>query len=267
MAQTFFLIILLLQCIVWAKPAAQPSLSIVTTSIGGANPHLLSNQADYNRKVSVSVGSILNQQEAANAAKYNDPSSRSRSPVGTRSVPNNDEPTALRVQHSFDPKTPSVETNVYGEKITSAAISYLQPDLSRVTLAKLRVILGADYDDAWMSVDPRPPGTDSSGYPPTAASHRLQQQVDALNFTIFDESGPTNLGDRESSLLRKWLLQRATCPVQYVWRDTGNRYWPRWIRHAVCKESAVCSWPAGMQCRLSGSKTLTLLRWVSQAVG
>uniref|UniRef100_A0A5K3F9Y4 Conserved secreted protein n=1 Tax=Mesocestoides corti TaxID=53468 RepID=A0A5K3F9Y4_MESCO len=249
--------------VVLGKPSAHPGLSIVTTSIGGANPHLLPNNADYSRKVSVSVGSILDQQEAA--AKSN--SHRGRSSFGTRSVPSNDEPEALRVPGS-EPYPASADVSLYGEKINSAAVSYLQPDLSHGTLAKLRVILGADYDDAWMSVEPRPPGNETTGYPPSASSHNLQQLVNGLNFTIVDDVPGVGrqaiaLDAKESAFLKRWLLQRATCPVQYVWRDAGTRYWPRWIRHAVCREGSTCSWPPGMQCKPSGSKTLTVLRWVS----
>nr|CDS33550.1 bone morphogenetic protein antagonist noggin [Hymenolepis microstoma] len=250
-----------------SKPSAHPGLSIVTTSIGGAGAHLVPNNADYSRKVSVSVGSILNQQEAAAAASKSE-KDRSRGNVGTRSVPSFD-PTALRLQSSMLSVYPSrmEASSLYGDKYNGASTSYLQPDLSRGTIAKLRVILGADYDDAWMSVEPRPPGNESTGYPPSSAKQKLLQQVGNLNFTIYNDvpgvgRQETHLTEKEADVLRKWLVQKADCPVQYVWRDNGNRYWPRWIRHAVCKEGVACSWPSGMQCKPSGTKTLTLLRWV-----
>ncbi|VDM25242.1 unnamed protein product [Hydatigera taeniaeformis] len=225
--------------------------------------------ADYSRKVSVSVGSVLNQQEAAVAAAKAS-TDHPHGAVGARSVSAYDDPTALRLHSSMLNNYPSrIDiSSFHGEKINSAAISYLQPDLSRGTVAKLRVILGADYDDAWMSVEPRPPGNESTGYPPSSSKQNLLRQVEAMNFSIFDESpGAMHqeipLSEKESNILRRWLVQRADCPVQYVWRDNGNRYWPRWIRHAVCKEAVACSWPPGMQCKPSGTKTLTLLRWVS----
>ena len=265
-----FIIAVYFICLSLSKPSAHPGLSIVTTSIGGAGSHLIPNNPDYTRKVSVSVGSILSQQEiAAAAAKAN--SERPRGTVGTRSVSVYDDPTALRLHTSVLNAYPSSRVelnNFHGEKINSAAISYLQPDLSRGTIAKLRVILGADYDDAWMSVEPRPPGNETTGYPPSPSKQNLLQQVESLNFSYIEDVpgiGPqeVRLTEKESNALRKWLVRRADCPVQYIWRDNGNRYWPRWIRHALCKEAVVCSWPPGMQCKPSGTKTLTLLRWVS----
>ncbi|KAM3176256.1 hypothetical protein ACTXT7_006866 [Hymenolepis weldensis] len=251
------------------KPSAHPGLSIVTTSIGGAGAHLAPNNADYSRKVSVSVGSILNQQEAAAAASKAE-TDRPRGNVGTRSVPSFD-PTALRLHASMLSIYPSrmEARSLYGDKYNGASTSYLQPDLSRGTIAKLRVILGADYDDAWMSVEPRPPGNESTGYPPSSAKQNLLQQVENLNFTVYDDipgvgRQETHLTEKDISILRKWLVQKADCPVQYVWRDKGNRYWPRWIRHTVCKEGVACSWPSGMQCKPSGTKTLTLLHWKVQ---
>lgn len=264
------LMFLCLIALIKGKPSAHPGLSIVTTSIGGAGAHLTPNNADYSRKVSVSVGSILNQQEAAAAAAKTD-TDRPRGTVGTRSVSNYD-PTALRLHASMLSAYPSrIDASSYhGDKFNGASLSYLQPDLSRGTIAKLRVILGADYDDAWMSVEPRPPGNESTGYPPSSSKQNLLQLVENLNFTVFDDipgvgRQATRLSEKEANVLRRWLVQRAECPVQYVWRDNGNRYWPRWIRHAVCKEAVACSWPPGMQCKPSGTKTLTLLRWVSDS--
>ncbi|VDK21895.1 unnamed protein product [Taenia asiatica] len=267
MEMSSFLVLSWLISLGFGKPSAHPGLSIVTTSIGGAGPHLIPKNADYSRKVSVSVGSILNQQEAAVAAAKSS-TDRPHGTVGTRSVSAYDDPTALRLHTSMLNAYPSrIDiSSFHGEKINSAAISYLQPDLSRGTVAKLRVILGADYDDAWMSVEPRPPGNETTGYPPSSSKQSLIRQAEAINFSVFDDiSGAKHqeiaLSEKESAVLRKWLVQRADCPVQYVWRDNGNRYWPRWIRHAVCKEAVVCSWPPGMQCKPSGTKTLTLLRW------
>ena len=271
MTSIFLVIPVYLISMVLGKPSAHPGLSIVTTSIGGAGPHLMPTNPDYTRKVSVSVGSILSQQEIAAAAAAKASTERPRGAVGTRSVSMYDDPTALRLHSSLlNAYPPRVEaTNYHGEKINNAAVSYLQPDLSRGTIAKLRVILGADYDDAWMSVEPRPPGNETTGYPPSPSKRNLLQKVESLNFSYIDDasglhgSRVVHLSEKESKALRKWLVQRADCPVQYIWRDNGNRYWPRYIRHAVCKEAVACSWPPGMQCKPSGTKTLTLLRWVS----
>ncbi|VDK84362.1 unnamed protein product [Dibothriocephalus latus] len=80
----------------------------------------------------------------------------------------------------------------------------------------------------------------------------LTKELRRLEFSIVEEipgvgRQKVSLSPKDTELIKRWLLQKATCPVQFVWRDLGNRYWPRWIRHAVCKEGTSCSWPSGMR--------------------
>lgn len=35
-----------------------------------------------------------------------------------------------------------------------------------------------------------------------------------------------------------WLVQRATCPIRYVWDDLGPYFWPRWVRRGECVHDA-----------------------------
>lgn len=268
-----FIFAIFVMDIVCANPAASPALSIVTTSLGSKVPYM----ADYSGKVSVSVGSVLTQQEAAVAAQSSP--IRPRSSMGTRSVQNDPTPSpplpatapAHYDQRTFLSWSPPpvnaaddfsrVDVHVFGERISSSALNYLQPNLNRPTVAKLRVILGSDYNDAWMS--PENPGNRSlTGYFPRTG-HSLIDELNQLNYSLADGDRIHMMNPSEVSIVKKWLLQKSTCPIEYTWKDLGNRVWPKWIRHAVCKEKQACSWPSGMNCRPSGTKTLKLLRWVS----
>ncbi|KAL7054508.1 hypothetical protein AAHC03_026016 [Spirometra sp. Aus1] len=283
-----FRLLPLLFAAILSRSSASPDLDIVTTSVGFGPVSRIASNADYSRKVSVSVGDVLTRQAAAVAASATN--GRVKSAMGPRSVPSNDMPSqpygsrmypnsaslapnalTLNSDNSWSPDDSDdfnrVNVHMFGERINSATLPYLQPNLTPAVVEKLRVILGSNFDHAWMSTErPGTLGNLTTQQEESQQQKALTEELSRQHFTIVEEVAgvgkqKVNLSPKDADLIRRWLLQKATCPVQFVWRDLGNRYWPRWIRHAVCKEGTSCSWPSGMRCKLSGTKTLRLLRW------
>jgi hypothetical protein len=62
-------------------------------------------------------------------------------------------------------------------------------------------------------------------------------------------------------LMEKWLLDKASCPVRFSWKDIGGLFWPRWIKLGECMSGNPCSWPPGMHCVPAESHTIYVLRW------
>ena len=69
------------------------------------------------------------------------------------------------------------------------------------------------------------------------------------------------LGPKASKKLQLWLWQASYCPVLQKWKDLGVRYWPRHINVGRCSKKATCSFPSGMRCRISSTKSVGVLRW------
>ena len=69
------------------------------------------------------------------------------------------------------------------------------------------------------------------------------------------------LGSKASKKLQLWLWQVSHCSVLQKWKDLGVRYWPRHINVGRCSRKATCSFPSGMRCRISKTKTVGVLRW------
>ncbi|KAL9957445.1 hypothetical protein ACROYT_G039079 [Oculina patagonica] len=69
------------------------------------------------------------------------------------------------------------------------------------------------------------------------------------------------LGPKASKKLQLWLWQVSHCSVLQKWKDLGVRYWPRHINVGKCSKKATCSFPSGMKCRASGTKSVGVLRW------
>ena len=84
------------------------------------------------------------------------------------------------------------------------------------------------------------------------------------------------------SVLQDWLVQKATCPVRFIWEDMGKLFWPRYIRKGYCSKGNIpekvqkrvsssladtplieqdCSWPPGMICVPGEEKRLRMLFW------
>ncbi|GFO39178.1 noggin-like [Plakobranchus ocellatus] len=84
--------------------------------------------------------------------------------------------------------------------------------------------------------------------------------------------------------VRRWMIEKATCPVRYVWEDLGLLFWPRYIRRGFCSFNSLsaslktriksssplptdghCSWPSGMFCRNGEEKRLRILVWTCRS--
>ena len=128
----------------------------------------------------------------------------------------------------------------------------------------------------------------------------LMKSLTALNIGRYDPSNKT--GDpwtngkpnrRQAdyavqsvmSAVQDWLVEKATCPVRYIWEDLGTHFWPRYVRRGFCTENTIpdevktrvqsslteerlieqdCSWPPGMFCVSGDAKLLRILSWKCQ---
>ncbi|CAL8073572.1 unnamed protein product [Calicophoron daubneyi] len=191
-------------------------------------------------------------------------------------VPMANSRTVIDEDHSWPPENSQeferVDVRVLGEKIDNKALLQLRPSSSTASVRKLRKILGPDLELEWMSVEP-PVETKKGGrsIPSLLLAEpetRLIGAVENLNFTVLrkmkdsDIVIPVELTVDQVGIMKDWLLQLASCKVDYVWEDLGPLFWPRWIRRGICTNTFSCSWPPGMRCRPSGSKSLKLLRWI-----
>ncbi|CAI2736267.1 unnamed protein product [Schistosoma spindalis] len=174
--------------------------------------------------------------------------------------------------HEFE----RVDIHVLGERIDSKALLQLRPSSTIESIRKLRRILGSDLQYNWMSIE-NPFNLQSLSSKSTRSTllsnipkpdNHLLNIIDELNFTVFrpiNNDGliyPIKMTNDQINIIKTWLLQRATCTMEYIWEDLGPLFWPRWIKRGVCVNTHSCSWPPGMRCRSSGSRSLKLLRWV-----
>ncbi|XP_013413781.1 noggin [Lingula anatina] len=145
-------------------------------------------------------------------------------------------------------------------------------DFDKETLLKL---LGDKYEPLYMST--RQPY--ESIYSPNGTleydfknnrrpTGKMPHSIRNMDFSVLHlPEGPnikTKIGHRLSKKLQRLLWAYTYCPVNYVWKDLGVRFWPRWLREGRCYNGRSCSIPEGMTCKPSGSKYLTLLRWHCQ---
>ncbi|CAH8669685.1 unnamed protein product [Heterobilharzia americana] len=194
------------------------------------------------------------------------------SKASQHSIVNEDRSWPPEYSHEFE----RVDVRVLGERIDSKALLHLRPSSTAASIRKLRRILGADLQSDWMSIE-TPPNSLSSSIKSTRSTlspnipkpdNHLVTAVEELNFTVFrsvNDDGliyPIKMTIDQVNIMKMWLLQRATCGMEYIWEDLGPLFWPRWIRRGVCVNTHSCSWPPGMRCRSSGSRALKLLRWV-----
>nr|CAH8873434.1 unnamed protein product [Trichobilharzia regenti] len=194
------------------------------------------------------------------------------SKASQHSIVNEDRSWPPEHSHEFE----RVDVRVLGERIDSKALLHLRPSSTAASVRKLRRILGSDLQNEWMSIEtPLNSLTSSSKSTRSTLSssipkpdNHLLSAVEDLNFTVFrsvNDDGliyPIKMTNDQVNVIKMWLLQRATCPMEYIWEDLGPLFWPRWIRRVVCINTHSCSWPPGMRCRSSGSRALKLLRWV-----
>lgn len=134
---------------------------------------------------------------------------------------------------------------------------------------KLRRFLGKSFDPAFMSVVKpnelleKPNGTvvykfrkgrpkgKMPGYIKSFASYRL---ADGRKMRL-------RIKKRTKQKVQRYLWGLNHCPVQYVWRDLGLRFWPRWIREGICYSGRSCSIPPGMKCKPFKEIQKIILRW------
>ncbi|KAF5406148.1 hypothetical protein PHET_00373 [Paragonimus heterotremus] len=67
--------------------------------------------------------------------------------------------------------------------------------------------------------------------------------------------------------LRRLVTEYSNCPVHYVWKDQGAKYWPRWIKQGQCTNlrGQSCSIPPGMYCHEASYINLVILRYLCLA--
>ncbi len=155
-----------------------------------------------------------------------------------------------------------VDINILGRSIDGATFHNLRPDSTRTNARKLRKILGGYFDRQWMSVEAPRSLNDPKDLPTPGPDTELVRQVDLLNYTFFDAAGAHFEVQRQLlSVFKSWLVRKASCPINYFWEDLGPLFWPRWVRRGHCVPTHTCSWPSGMRCRPSRSRSVRLLQW------
>ena len=138
------------------------------------------------------------------------------------------------------------------------------PKRKNMKREKLLKKLGKDYNPRFMSfVKP-----DSNKREPEVTTKYtldplLLGELRNLNLSSFIEDNKDDLVRKPDvqKVMEKWLLQRASCPIHFVWDDLGTYFWPRWVRKGNCGNDFPCSWPPGMHCVPAESQTIFLLRW------
>ncbi|KDR14442.1 Noggin-2 [Zootermopsis nevadensis] len=151
-------------------------------------------------------------------------------------------------------------------------------DLDEQTLLKL---MGQDFDSRWMR---RTHPSHTHIQDGTAGDIEDRATVRTLREMAGEELQllPDELVPPENrAAVIAWLVQRATCPIRYVWDDLGPYFWPRWVRRGECVHDAgvettsegrnssrrtntrntPCSWPPGMLCVPGVARNLQILRW------
>lgn len=136
------------------------------------------------------------------------------------------------------------------------------PDENALNIKLLKGILGQrNYDFSWMSIN-----TPSKIYEPANVDIPTNKRLDILlsfkNYTLTDDNGqiieaPSNI----IKAIRRWMVQQATCKIDYLWKRLDDSHWPIWIKHGVCNSRESCSWPPGMNCQPNGVRKLKLLKW------
>ncbi|XP_071107926.1 noggin-2-like [Haliotis cracherodii] len=151
------------------------------------------------------------------------------------------------------------------EGIVETRDKYYDPRPEEVNRKKLMALLGSDYDREFMSVKSprRKNGTLEYKFHkgrPVGKKPGFLRLIQTMQL----QDGPTlklKVSKKDRRKFQKFLWSYSYCPVKYVWRDLGGRFWPRWIRDGLCSTQRSCSLPPGMVCKPSKSTTKTILRW------
>jgi len=160
--------------------------------------------------------------------------------------------------NGFDDSKENIQTSV-GDRSTPDP--HL-PGENALNIKLLHTILGhRNYDSSWMSIN-----TPSKIYEPAnidvPANKRLDTFLSFKNYTLTDENGHSLDVSQEIVMgIRRWLVQEASCKIDYIWKKIDESYWPLWVKHGVCNSRESCSLPPGMSCQPNGLKKLNLLKW------
>lgn len=127
-------------------------------------------------------------------------------------------------------------------------------DLAERTLKRK---LGRNFDPVFMSINS----------PPVVENRTALEAQSRLMGPIPNQLKQLDLvtvGKKARRKFTQWLWAYTHCPVGYVWKDLGVRFWPRYVKEGQCLNERSCSFPAGMFCMPDKSVTKTFLRWYCQ---
>ncbi|CAL8096854.1 unnamed protein product [Calicophoron daubneyi] len=266
-------------------PPLRPSLSSREGDSRASSNHMEPNKTDYPQlnigglglastaQSHISLGSLSSSLKSVSAPMGIAMSRPSQQEISEKQRGEHETVKVVWPDHHYDSDNPRVSVQVMGQSIDPQVVNHLNPDVSPSKARKLRRILAGSLDREWTSETPPRilrqrglsgsigKGTDgNSDYVDT----KLVQEANNLNFTFRQDSGDQIvLPEMHIQLFRNWLIDKATCEMDFIWEDLGPLFWPRWIRRGVCvnRQSHSCSWPPGMKCRPSGSRALQLLHW------
>ncbi|GAB1598801.1 noggin-3-like [Argonauta hians] len=127
---------------------------------------------------------------------------------------------------------------------------------------KLLQILGKDFNPNIMSINKPKNSNGSLKYIDYPIDTMMLDQVKDLKINLTYDNNTAMIPDLQLiAAIKKWLVKKSSCPVEYTWINIGEFFWPSWIRQGNCIDSGQCSWPPGMRCVSAKSKIINILRW------
>ena len=149
--------------------------------------------------------------------------------------------------------------------------SVFDPPESALNHRKLRKMLGKDFDSEFMGIGRpiiavfQPNGTvemkKRKGRPKEKRPRYIEEVGSPVRYGSQMRLPGLNVNRRTKKTIRKYIWNYTHCPIVYVWKDLGVRFWPQWIKEGHCYNGRSCSIPPGMSCRPTGSETRTIFRW------
>ena len=127
---------------------------------------------------------------------------------------------------------------------------------------KMMRLLGKEFDPTVMSVtEPNYHGTPLK-YLNYSTDLEMKTAIEKVNISLLNnDDSPMKLEPEVLNAIKRWLVKKSSCPVQYQWQNLGDYFWPPWIRQGSCVDNGECSWPPGMHCVAAESKTIKIFRW------
>ena len=136
---------------------------------------------------------------------------------------------------------------------------------------KLRRMLGKDFDPDFMGIGRpiitvfQPNGTITIKRRKGRPKERRPKYIEDIGKPIRHGNQlrlpGLNVNRRTKRKVKKYIWNYTHCPVVYVWKDLGIRFWPRWIKEGHCYNGRSCSIPPGMSCKPNGHEKRTIFRW------